>query len=130
MKRFPGHLITMVPTDRQTLHTARTVYSVHCLTCGVVVHSGTNAPTLRILEHVATCVVCGETAEEGTYGFIHQCPLSEMTSENSGGEAARPTRLDTPERVRKDLQPNSADQALSGSTGKGRQVTNQSGDKP
>ncbi len=47
-----------------------------------------------------------------------------------GGPAARPTRLDTPERVRKDLQPTQQEQALLRSTGKGPQVTSDQGGEP
>lgn len=46
------HTFAVTPTGRTSLNSGRPIFQVYCRTCGVMVHDGTNAPALRVVEHV------------------------------------------------------------------------------
>lgn len=46
------HLMTITPLAESSIHTGRPRYRVDCLACRVVVHEATNAPDIRVREHL------------------------------------------------------------------------------
>lgn len=72
-RRFIAHDFRIESLGRSSVHSTRTLYSVYCTTCKSMVHEATNAPDLSVKGHLAMCMVCGQRAQDGAYGYIHDC---------------------------------------------------------
>ena len=69
------HEMTIIPIGQDSCLTAYSLYKVVCKTCDLVVHESTTAPDVRIREHLAKCMNCGQTSIRNPYGY--QCGCNE-----------------------------------------------------